>query len=160
MDANKKSFDLIVRAKETFDLYIYNFQMAVTFFFRIRDKIRLSFIASLITKMITTLSIKKVRLQFSMKLKESVSLILNSKRINISYIFKERLKALVTIVSGATMILNMKLRQKLSTTLHQGILTLSISPILAKFFLLSDFDLDILGDLDVNDLGDMDYIIK
>ena len=159
MDTNKKSFNLIVRTKETFSLYLYNFQMAVTFFFRIRDKIKLTFVSKLSTKMFSTINVKKIRLIPIAKLKESISIIINSKKISINYSIKERLKAVVTILSGVTINYTMRMRQKIVTTISQGILTLNTSPVLAKFFLLSDFDLDTLADVDVLTLGDMDYIL-
>ena len=159
MDTNKKSFDLIVRTKETFNLYLYNFRMAVTFFFRIRDKIRITFVSKLSTKMFSTINVKRIKLIPIAKLKESLSLIINSKKISVAYLVKERLQAVTTIVSGVAINYTMRMRQKLVTTLSQGILTISTSPVLAKFYLLSDFDLDTLADVDVLTLGDMDYII-
>ena len=159
MDTNKKSFDLIVRTKETFNLYLYNFQMAVTFFFRIRDKIRITFVSKLSTKMFSVINIKRIKLIPIAKLRESVFLTINSKRVSISYIVRERLKAVTTILSSVTINYVMRLRQRLVTTLYQGILTITFDPILAKFYLLSDFDLDTLADVDVLTLGDMDYII-
>ena len=159
MDTNKKSFDLIVRTKETFNLYLYNFQMAVTFFFRIRDKIRITFVSKLSTKMFSTINVKRIKLIPIAKLKESLSLIINSKKISIAYLVKERLKAVTVIASGVAINYTMRMRQKLVTTLSQGILTISTSPVLAKFYLLSDFDLDTLADVDVLTLGNMDYII-
>lgn len=159
MDINKKTFDLVVRTRETFSLYLYNFQMAVTFFFRIRDRVRITFVSKLTTKLSTILNLKKVRLIISPKFKESVSLILNLKRVSFVYSIKERLKAITTITTHMPVSLIIRERQKIVSTIKQGILSLTTSPILAKFFLLSDYDLDILGDLDASTLGDMDYII-
>lgn len=159
MDTNKKSFDLIVRTKETFDLYIHNFQMAVTFFFRIRDTIRLTIVSKLSTKLFSNISIKKIRIISTTKLIESLSPILNIKKVSFLYTIKERLQAFSTIYSGVTIEFSMRMRQKLATTLNQGILSMSLNPLLAKLFLLLDFDLDTLFDVDSLTLGDMDYIL-
>ena len=159
MDTNKKSFDLIVRTKETFNIYLYNFQMAVTFFFRIRDTINITFIPKMSTKIFSTLTIKKVKIISSTKLIESVLYTLNLKRISLVCSIKERLKAIVTFTSMVAIDFSMRMRQKLVTTIYQGLLGISFEPILAKFYLLSDFDLDTLADVDSLTLGDMDYII-
>lgn len=159
MDSNKKTFDLILKTREVFNLYVYNFQMALTFLFRIRQKLPITFISSLRTRAYALFVIKKVRFSFVPKFTETLLLTMRARKVRFAYKVSEFLQLFTTINSGLSILLTIRERQKLVTTIYQGVLSLGLDPILAKFFLLLDYDLDILGDLDANTLGDMDYIL-
>jgi hypothetical protein len=159
MEINKKTFRLSNKISKSFSMAINNFQMVVTFLFRIRPKIRLGFALRLRTKLVTLLSIKKVRLSAITSLIQNIVQTVSIKKIKLSYVIRERLSSFPTIDVSQNIFYSFSQRQKVSGTISAGILSLVIDPILAKLFLLIDFDLDTLDVLDVQTLGDMDYVL-
>jgi len=155
---NEKTFTLINRVSKTFSLGIKNFAYAATLLFRIRDRIRLTFSPVFAVGLFSTISLRRVRLLFSqMKLITKITQTISLRRIRITYIFRQKMASFVTIFSRIRMTIISSARQKLVSSIIIKKITLAITPTLAQFFTLGDYDPDTLGTLDTLTLGDMDY---
>ena len=155
---NQKSFTLINRVSKTFPIIISNFAYAATLLFRIRDRIRLSFSPTFYIKFIYTLTLKRIRLIISqVKLITKPTQTIDLRRVRLIVTVRERLKAVTTIYGRLRLTIVSSARQKLVSSIIIKKIVLSITPTLAHFFTLGDFDPDTLGTLDVQTLGDMDY---
>ena len=155
---NQKSFTLINRVSKTFPIIIANFAYAATLLFRIRDKIRLTFSPIFYINFIYTLTLKRIRLIISqVKLITKPTQTINLRRVRLIVVARERLKAVTTIYGRIRLTILSSARQKLVSSIVIKKIVLTISPTLAQFFTLGDFDPETLGTLDVQTLGEMDY---
>jgi len=158
INSNKKSFSLLTKVTKTFSIYISNFQTATTLIFRIIQQISISFVMSSIQKLVSVLSVKKIRITISIvKLIANITQTINSKYIRITYVIREIMKFVTIIGVEVPIEFISKARQKIITILYQGILSISATAVYAILFLLSQFDPQTLGTLDAETLGDMDY---
>lgn len=159
MILNKSTFNIVKRAKTTFTVAVDGFRSATTLIFRIRDRIRIAFVATLASQLYATILIKKVRLVISQaKLRVSITQTINLKRVSISYVFKQQMKFVSTIYGRLPIVAISKARQKIVSTIKNGILSVVAEPTLATFFNLGTYDPQTLGTLDVKTLGEMDYV--
>lgn len=158
MIINKKAYDLVLRASKSFELFIANFPFNQTILFRVRDKIILTFVAQLQSVLSITMNVKKIRLVISqVKLTTKITQTINVKRIRATYVFRQRMKAVSTILLRVEQTFVSKAIQKAVTTIVQGRFSLTIEPILATFFPLSEYDPDALSTMDTQTLQDLDY---
>ena len=155
---NQKSFTLINRVSKTFPIIIANFAYAATLLFRIRDRIRLTFSPIFYINFIYTLTLKRIRLIiFQVKLITKPTQTINLRRVRLIATAREKLKAVTTIYGRIRLTILSSARQKLVSSIVIKKIVLTISPTLAQFFTLGDFDPETLGTLDVQTLGEMDY---
>lgn len=158
MGANTKTYSVITRSSKTFNLLISGFRSATTFIFRIRDKVSIAFVSTLASKISTTMNLKRIRMIVSqVKLTTKMTQTINSKRISITYIFRQRMKSVATIYSYSPILFSSKVQQKILSSIKQGILSIGISPTLASFYTLGDHDAKTLGEMDLLTLGELDY---
>jgi len=159
MAGNKKSFNLTAVSSKTFNLIISSFDYAVTFLFRINNKIGISFLGSAIVKFTQTVNLKKIRILISqVKLIVKPTQLFNLKKISIVTVSRLigkiastiKIKNLITFVSLA--------RQKIVSTIIFKKIKFTFVAILATFFTLGDFDPDTLLIMDAQTLGELDYI--
>ena len=155
---NKKVFRLTNRISKSFKLLVDNYTFAVTFLFRIREKIRLTFVATLAARVSATINSRRIRLTFLSKLITKITQTISSRKIKLTILPREIKKAVTTILFNTRLTISSKAIQKLVVNMAQARLTLVTSPILAQFFTLGDYDPDTLGTLDTETLGDLDYI--
>ncbi len=155
---NEKSFKLINKVSQSFNLIIANFDFVSTLLTIIRLRLRLTFVYTSVMKFVTTINLKRVRLIISqVKLIQSITQTINVKRIRLIMSSKAIMKAISTFSLRLRIGFISSAIQKLTTTMKTGILRITLDPTIAQFFTLGDFDPEILGDLDVLTLGDMDY---
>ncbi len=156
---NKKTFSLINRISKSFTLYIANFALSVTFIFRIRDRVRLFFTPILALRMVSTITIKRIRLTISqMKLTEKITQTINARRVKITYVFKEALKAVTIFTFKNVTTFIMKERDKVVTIIRQKA-PLTFVAILGTFYTLLEYDPDTLSATDAITLGVLDYTV-
>jgi len=155
---NKKSYNVSLRKKKSYKVSLFGFQYAATLIANIRQKLPITFVASLTTKLATTINVKRIRLIISKtSLIQKITQTISSRTIKTIMVMKLRQK-LVTIISQKhPLLFSPKLRQRLGTTINNGILSLVMSPIVAIFFTLGDFDPDTLLTMDSQTLGELDY---
>lgn len=157
MDTNKRIFKLIKQVSSSFYLTATGFSVVTTLLFRIRDKIKLTFIMSLITKFTQQIRIKRVKLSFIIKLIEKPSILIRTK-IRLVSIMKEILKFTIPIFIRARVVWNMRLIQKFPpATISLKKIKITFTPQIFEFLKLSTFDPQTLATLDTKALGEMDY---
>lgn len=159
MAGNKKSFNLTSVSSKTFNLILSSFDYAVTFLFRIRNKIQITFISSLINKVTQTINLKKIKILISqVKLIVKPTQTINLKKIKFTAISKLigkiisiiRIKNVITFISAA--------RQKIISYIILKKIKFTFTAILATFFTLAYHDPSTLATMDVQTLADLDYI--
>jgi len=159
MAGNKKSFNLISVSSKNFNLILSSFDYAVTFLFRIRNKIKITFVANLINKFTQTINLKKIRILISqVKLIVRPTQTLNLKKIKFTIISKLigkiisiiKIKNVITFTSSA--------RQKIISSIILKKIKFTFTAILATFFTLAYHDPSTLATMDVQTLADLDYI--
>jgi len=159
MAGNKKSFNLTSVSSKTFNLILSSFDYAVTFLFRINNKIKITFVASLINKFTQTINLKKIRILISqVKLIVKPTQTVNLKTIRLVAISKLigkivsviRIKNVITFVSTA--------KQKIVSSIILKKIKFTFTAILATFFTLAYHDPSTLATMDVQTLADLDYV--
>ncbi len=159
MAGNKKSFSITSVSSKTFSLILSSFDYAVTFLFRINNKIKITFVASLINKITQTINLKKIRILISqVKLIVKPTQVVNLKKIRLSIILRLvgkiistiRIKNVITFISSA--------RQKVISSIVLKKIKFTFTAILATFFTLAYHDPSTLAAMDVQTLADLDYI--
>lgn len=160
MNKNEKNFRLVNTISKNFQIIIANFQYAATLLFNINMKIPIGFVPSFISKLVTAMRLRRIRIVIStVKLIANMTQAISSRRVNLAFVIRERLKAVTSIVIKHPILFVSKARQKLVSIVNEGFLHIGWVMTLATFFTLGDFDLDTLGTLDVLTLGDMDYTV-
>ena len=157
---NRKSFRTKIRATKSFRMYIQDFAFAVTFLFRMREKIRLTFIPSFMVKPSLTINSRRIRLLLSSRLITRMTQTISSRRIRLNFSMKEIQKAATTISAKHPMVFFIRSRQRIMTTINNGKLRVLVSPTIAQFFNLGTYDPQTLGTLDTKTLAQMDYVIS
>jgi len=159
MAGNKKSFNLTSVSSKTFNLILSSFDYAVTFLFRIRNKIQITFIASLINKVTQTINLKKIKILISqVKLIVKPTQTINLKKIKFTAISKLigkiisiiRIKNVITFISTA--------RQRIVSSIILKKIKIGFTAILATFFTLAYHDPSTLATMDIQTLADLDYV--
>lgn len=159
MAGNKKSFNLKSVSSKTFNLILSSFDYAVTFLFRINNKIKIIFVASLINKITQTINLKKIRILISqVKLIVKPTQNINLKKIKFTVLSKLigkvvsviKIKNIITFISSA--------RQKIISSIILKKIKFTFMPILATFFTLAYHDPSTLATMDIQTLGDLDYV--
>jgi hypothetical protein len=157
--ANEKTFKLVTRVSKTFSLAVANFAFATTLLFIIRDRIILTFIPTIISSAVSIIKLRRVRVVISqVKLITKITQIINLRRVRIVYTYRETQKSISTFLLKVRLIIVSKATQKIVSSINLRRVILSISPTIATFFTLGDYDLDTLGAMDVETLGDLDYV--
>lgn len=155
---NKKTFDLINRVSKSFDLIVDNFAYAATLLVTLRSRLILTFIPTFALGFSSIINLKKIRLIISqVKLTVKPTQTINLRRVRITYSIRERITNTITILSRIGILAVSSARQKLVSNIIIKKIVLTITPTLAQFSTLGQFDPDTLGTLDVLTLGDMDY---
>ena len=157
MKANKSSFNLVFRNKSSFSFALTGFVFAVTFFFRIRERINIEIVPSLISKLFTTVKGGIIRNSYTMKIQQKVTQVISARRVKVSYVMKQRMKNVIADTMKIPIVFSLRERQKVQTLIKTGILSISIIPILALFYTLGDYDPDTIGSMDATTLGDLDF---
>lgn len=148
---------MIVKSSKAYSIAIAGFVFAATLFFRIRDRITITILPQFTTQMFTTINVKKVVVVALMKLSGNIVSTINTGRNTLTARASEIGKLFVDMVSYHPIVFISSAIQKITLTLMGGRLGLTISPILASFFILGDYDPTTLGTQDVKTLGAMDY---
>lgn len=158
---NKKTFSLVNRISNSFDIIIDNFSYAATLLANFRSRIIFIILPAFVLRISYIISLKRIRLLISqIKLIVNPSQTISLRRIKITYFARERLSNFLTIFARLRMNPNYSARQKLATNIIIKKIILNIDPTLAEFFTLGYFDPSTLGTLDSLTLGDMDYTIS
>ena len=159
MAGNKKSFNLTSVSSKTFNLILSSFDYAVTFLFRINNKIKITFVANLINKFTQTINLKKIKILISqVKLIVKPTQTVNLKTIKLVAISKLigkivsviKIKNVITFISTA--------RQKIVSSIILKKIKFTFTAILATFFTLAYHDPSTLAVMDIQTLADLDYI--
>ncbi len=159
MAGNKKSFNLTSVSSKTYNLILSSFDYAVTFLFRINNKIKISFLGSTIVKFTQILNLKKIRILISqVKLIVKPTQIFNLKKISIQALSKLIGQLFTTININNSIFFISKAIQKVITSVIIKKIRFTFTAILATFFTLGDYDPDTLLVMDTETLGDLDYI--
>ena len=154
---NKASFNLSIKAKKSFELFIKGFTYAVTLLFNIKFKIPITFISKVSMNALAIINVKRIRLIPIARLRTSVVQIINVRKVSLITVLKQTGKIITIIYIRNPIGFISKARQKITTTLKTGILKITAIPSVAIFFLLGDYDPDTLGALDTSTLGELDY---
>jgi len=159
MTGNKKSFNLTAISSKAYSLILSSFDFAVTFIFRINNKIKITFVSSIINKFTQTINLKKIKIIISqIKLIVSPTQSINLKKIKlvsvlrlIGKIFSTiKIKNVISFISSA--------RQKIVSSIIIKKIKFTFTAILATFFTLAYHDPSALSIMDVQTLADLDYI--
>lgn len=160
MTGNKKSFSLTNISSKSFNIILSSFDFAVTFLFRIKNKIKIVAISSAIQKISQTISVKKIKIIISqMKLITKITQTFNVKKVKFSFISKAILSSFSTINIKNTISFISKLTQKANTTIILKRIKIIVVPLFAQFFTLGTYDVQTLGTMDIVTLGNLDYIL-
>jgi len=160
MNKNEKTFRLVNKNITSFSIIIANFQYAATFLFHIRDKIVISFVASLSIKLNSIINLRKVKLIISkMSLIIKITQIINTKTIKLIIFFRQIMKFISIIYLRNPISITSKAKQKLISIINEGKLSLVTSPVFVILYTLGHWDIDTLLILDSMTLGSMDYTI-
>lgn len=158
-NVNKKSFVLIKRVSKSFKLLIDNFQIATTLLFRIIMRMPITFIISVGTRIISTISLK-INLVFSeLKLIANIVQTIDDRNIGFIVSISQRLRSIVTIVQHHPILFPLKALLRMITIISEGFSHIGFTIILANFYNLAFFDPNDLGTLDSQTLGQMDYTV-
>lgn len=159
MAGNKKSFNLTSVSSKTFALILSSFDYTITFLFRINNKIKITFVASLINKITQTINLKKIRILISqVKLIVKPTQTVNLKKIKFTALSKLigkvvsviRIKNVITFISTA--------RQKIISSIILKKIKFTFTAILGKFFTLAYHGPSTLAAMDIQTLADLDYV--
>ncbi len=159
MAGNKKSFNLTAISSKTYNVILSSFDYAVTFLFRIRNKIRINFVSSAVVKFVSTFNLKKIKILISqVKLIVKPTQVINLKKIyiNISSSLIGQIFSNITITNSIIFISTA--RQKIISSIILKKIKFSFTAILATFFTLAYHDPSTLATMDVQTLADLDYV--
>lgn len=155
---NEKTFKLVNRISKSFSLYLSNFAPAATLLFKLKYKISVLISPRFIMKMATIINLRKVKISYgTAKLISSVIQSLSLKKIKIDFFISEQVYNFLSIDQKTILSIVSKAVQKVSSSIVIKKIKLTIDVVVASFFSLGDFDFEILGDLDGLTLGEMDY---
>jgi hypothetical protein len=157
MQINKKTFTLINRISQSFDIAINNFAFAVTFLFRIKPKIIIDYIASFISYATVVLYIKSIKSSYIASYIYNQVQIINNKTIKAVYAISEIMNAASTINIKNTIVFISNAIQYATTIIDNKKISIIANPTIAVFFTLGDHDSSALSVLDPKTLGALDY---
>jgi len=159
MAGNKKSFNLTSVSSKTFSLILSSFDYAVTFLFRINNKIKITFVASLINKFTQTINLKKIKILISqVKLIVKPTQTVNLKKIKLLALSKLIGKIVSVININNVIIFISSARQKIISSIILKKIKFTFTAILATFFTLAYHDPSTLATMDIQTLADLDYV--
>ena len=157
MDVNSKAFTLLKRTTKSFNIFISNFAFAITFLFRIKNKIKLTFVLSFILNAIQTINVKRISIVIAVvKLRTTITQIMTVKKIKISFLLRQTMKSIVLIKKKISIGFTSKAIQKMSSSLSVKKIKIISSILLGTFTPLGTHDPSTLGTLDSSTLGSMD----
>lgn len=160
MNKNETTFRLVNRISKDFSIIISNFEYAATLLANIRSKLRINLIMSLLTNISSSVLLRKIKISISqVKLITSLVQTINSKTIRISIVFRQRMSSIISIYLRNPISFVSKARQKILSTISDGKLIISTSPVFVILFTLGHWDVYTLLPLDSMTLGDMDYTV-
>jgi hypothetical protein len=161
MTGNKKSFTMNSVTVKAFSFILNSFDSAVTFLFRIKQKIPITFISSAKVGAVTNITLKKIKITITnIKLIFKLIQPLNIKKIKITIIPKEIgkivqalsiKKVVITLISKAT--------QKLISGVILKKIKLGFVGTYGTFYTLGTYDPQTLGTLDTQTLGALDFTL-
>lgn len=158
LPVNKKSFSLTSRVSKSFQIAIHGFQFATSLFMNVGFRLVIGFVSSAVAKIVTNIRLRKVRIAFVSKVTVKPTQLFNLRRVRLTFVSKALLKSVITIYGRVRLLMISSARQKLVTSIVIKKVVLTISPTLAQFFSLGDYDPDTLGSMDTQTLGALDYI--
>jgi hypothetical protein len=158
MNKQSKSYKVTLKTAKAYSIILSGFQFATSLFFRIRDRMNITYIPKFRMKANVTLSEGKLSLLVSRtSLIANMIQTISGKTINSNYIFTQRMKAVTTIVFHHPFMFIGKAIQKLLVHLTTGKMKLIAVATVATFFNLGYYDPSTLLPLDSMTLGAMDY---
>ena len=158
---NKRTLNLTVKNRHSFNLFLDIFESVTTLLFNIRFTVVTDFIATLFTGLSSLVRIKRVKLVISkVNLIGSQIQIFLIKPIKIVNSMKETGKVSATISISDVMTFVSKAIQKIQSTINLKKITIGFTAILANLYPLSAYDVQTLGTMDVETLGDLDYVLS
>lgn len=156
---NSKSFNIINRFSKSFSLVVEGFQFATSLFMRIRFKIPITFVTSAIANVFTNIRLRRIQITISpVKLIGKLVTTINLRRVRLNFSMKETGKIYTTIYGRVRLNLVTKAIQKIVTSINLRRINIAFDPTIAQFFTLGVYDPDTLGDWDAATLGQMDYV--
>jgi hypothetical protein len=161
MSGKTKTFKLVSKTSKAFSIFLESFDYAITFIFRIRNKIVLGFVSSAKASSFSNIILKKVKLSISqVKLTGKIFSTFYIKRIKLNIIFREIGKILFSIRNKITIGFVSKAIQKVNSPVTLKKVKLNFTAILATFFTLGYYDPSTLLTLDSKTLAQMDYVVS
>ncbi len=160
MNKNEKTFRLVNKTNQIFSIIIANFEFVATLLFNIRNTIDLTYIMTLYISLISNIRLRRIRISISqVKLITRITQAINSKRIILLIIFRQSMKAVVSVYLRNPINFVAKIRQKLVAIMYEGILHIATTPVFVTLFTLGHWDPFTLLPLDSMTLGEMDYTV-
>lgn len=151
------SFDINIVTKKAYDIIIKGFTPSDSWFVQIIQKFPITFASKVNKKFNITMS-ALINVAYNIKFNEYLTLpnLRGGRRVNtFSMKFKEYITKTISQISVFTLV--WKENSKVTTAITNFNFSASMSPILAVFFTLGDWDASTLGTLDTDTLLDLDY---
>lgn len=160
MTGNKKSFTMNMVASKSFSFIMNAFDYAVTFLFRIKQKVQISIISSAILKSISNITLKKIKMTIS-----SVKFIgkqiqpITIKKIKLGIVIRETGKIVQPLnIKYIKMNILSSARQKLISAFTLKKIKLGFVGTYGTFYTLGQYDPQTLGTMDTQTLGQLDFV--
>lgn len=159
MTGNKTSFSIISVSSKLFS-FILEFDYALTFLFRIKQLTPILFISSEISKLLSSFTIKKIKISFISKLITNQIQAIAIKKIKLTFIIREIGKMLYPItIKRIQLGFIFTAIQKLVSSFTIKKIKLTFVALYGTFYALLLYDPQTLGALDSKTLGEMDFTI-
>lgn len=160
MAGNTKSFNLTNVASKSFTLILKAFDYALTFLFRIKQKIQITFVSHASMKAISNIVIKKIKMTISsVKFLAYNLLALNLKPVRIVSTIREigKIASAINIGTIHQEFVSHARQKIVSNIIIKKIKILWVAT-LGTFYTLASFDSETLSSLDIKMLAEMDGV--
>lgn len=158
-EGNRISFRSSVINKKRFSTILSSFAFAATLIFRIRDRVRINFLVSLLVGLLTTIRTGRTKILSISRLIGNIFSTIRTGTTKILSNTKMIGRIISTVSLKAKIIPLLREIQRTMTTIKTGRLKINTSVIVATFFTLGVHDPIILETHDEKTLGDMDYVV-
>lgn len=161
MTGNKKSFNITSVSLKAFSIILDNFDAAVTFFFRIKEKIHITIVSSALSKTTSNILIKRIKtIVSSVKIIGRQVQSIAIKPVKISTIIKEIGKvSLTTNLKKVGFVIVSRARGKILSNITIKKIKFNFIGLYGTFYTLGLYDPQTLGTLDSKTLGEMDFTV-
>lgn len=154
-----KLYDLVIRARKSFSIILTDFTQSESWTILFRQKNVVSYIVRETKKMFATLTQRGTRLVISVVRFTEKPTLSTSNKVNLSFILKQTQKFIITKTSNSVLNFAMKMNSYFTNILISNFnFSLSLSPLLAEFIPLGDWDGSALGSMDTLTLAETDYV--